>query len=145
LVLPASGSTGAERVANATVPFLFLSLLPLIGMVVGSVLLLAPMRARNGYRGLHEWLSDTQVVRLARSAKRLDLAGQPPEWPADRPGEMPEVLGPFLIRGTLRWDSRVKVLLGQDRSLGRSVWLWLRPRNYPSLSASRREVSRPTR
>jgi hypothetical protein len=144
LFLPSSGSN-AEWARNAPGTFLLLSLMPLIGMIGGSVLLLAPMRARNGYRGLHEWLSGTQVVQLPRPAKRLDLAGQPPEWPAVRPREMPEALGPFLIRGALRWDSRVKVLLGQDRSLGRSVWLWLRPRKYPSLSATRREVSRPTR
>jgi hypothetical protein len=37
------------------------------------------------------------------------------------------------------------VLLGQDRGLGRSVWIWLRPATDAPLSAARRNISRPTR
>jgi serine/threonine protein kinase len=38
---------------------------------LGGLILIATMRARNGYRGLHELLSGTRVVRLRPSQERL--------------------------------------------------------------------------
>jgi hypothetical protein len=90
-------------------------------------------------------LSGTQVVRLSRPVRRLELAGRPREWSVLRPEGLPQTLGPFKILGALHWDARFKVLLGQDRGLGRSVWIWLRSPEDPPLSAARREVNRPTR
>jgi hypothetical protein len=145
LVYVPSRTNYAEWARADPFTYLLVSLIPLGGMVVGIAALLAPMRTRNGYRGLHEWLSATRVVRLPRPEKRRSLAGQPCKWPVLQPDDLPEVLGPFAIRGALRWDSRVKVLLGQDRSLGRAVWIWLRPQAEPSLSATRRDISRVTR
>lgn len=124
---------------------LFVTLLPFVATVVGIVALLAPMRARNGYRGLHEWLSDTRVVRLPRMEKRRGLPGRALDWPLHQPEGMPETLGPFVVRGALRWDDGAKILLGQDRSLGRSVWIWLRPSADAPLPAARRDISRATR
>src|SRR5262249_42328868 len=118
-------ASDAEWEQAAPFTYLLASLLPLVGMVVGIVALLAPMRARNGYRGVHEWLSDTRVVRLPRPEKRRRLAGQPIEWSVVQPEGMPETLSAFVVRGALRWDDRAKVLLGQDRGLGRRVWIWL--------------------
>ncbi len=40
----------------------------LICQVLSCVALVVTMRARNGYRGLHEWLSGTRVVRLPRAS-----------------------------------------------------------------------------
>ena len=124
---------------------LLLSLLPFAAFIAGIVALLAPMRARNGYRGLHEWLSDTRVVRLPRQEKRRGLPGRALDRPLSQPEGMPETLGPFLVRGALRWDDRAKILLGQDRNLGRAVWIWLRPAAAAPLSGARRDISRATR
>jgi uncharacterized RDD family membrane protein YckC len=130
---------------NAPISFVLVNVLPVFGMPLGILLLLGPMRARNGYRGLHEWLSDTRTVRLPRPERRRVLTGRPRELPVSQPDGMPAVLGPFVVRGAIRWDESARVLLGQDRGLGRSVWLWLRPTTDPPLSAVRRDISRPTR
>ncbi len=113
--------------------------------VVGWLILALPMRARSGYRGVHDWLSGTRVVRLPWSSKRRPFAAcrfQPKTHPA---GEMPERLGPFQIEGALRWDTEAKLLLGQDTVLGRRVWIQVRPLAHPPLTPARREISRTTR
>jgi hypothetical protein len=130
---------------KAPISFVLVNLLPLVGMPLGIGLLLAPMRARSGYRGLHEWLSDTRTVRLPRPERRRMLTGRPREWSLSQPDGMPAALGPFVVRGAIRWEDNTKVLLGQDRGLGRSVWIWLRRATDPPLSAVRRDISRPTR
>ncbi|HKB35081.1 MAG TPA: protein kinase, partial [Gemmataceae bacterium] len=45
--------------------------------LLGSLLLLSTMRKRNGYRGPHEFLSGTRVVRLPRTEAEDLLAGRP--------------------------------------------------------------------
>ncbi len=130
---------------DAPLSFVLVHVLPLIATPLGIVLLLAPMRRRNGYRGLHEWLSDTRTVRLPLSEKRSMLTGRPRDCPLSHSEDMPATLGPFVIRGAIRWENDAKVLLGQDRGLGRSVWIWLRPTTDAPLSAARRNISRPTR
>ncbi|HEY7154028.1 MAG TPA: protein kinase [Gemmataceae bacterium] len=145
LVYAPSKTDDAEWARTAPLTYMLASLLPLVGQIAGIVALLAPMRARNGYRGLHEWLSGTRVVHLPRPEKRRGLVGRPCEWPVLRPDGLPEVLGPFVIRGALRWNAGAKVLLGQDRGLDRAVWIWLRPQADAPLSATRRDISRPTR
>jgi hypothetical protein len=139
------GTSDTEWARQAPVTYLLVSLIPLSGMVVGIAALLAPMRARNGYRGLHEWLSGTRVIQLPRPRKRSALAGQPTTHATGRHEGMPDSLGPFAIRGALRWDRVAKVLLGQDRALARTVWIWLRPETESPLASSRREISRATR
>jgi uncharacterized RDD family membrane protein YckC len=139
------GMDPATWAQNTPISFVLISVLPLCGMPLGIGLILAPMRTRNGYRGLHEWLSDTRTVRLPLPPRRRMLTGRPREWPLSQPEEMPTALGPFAIRGALRWEKDAKVLLGQDRGLGRSVWIWLRPATDMPLSTVRRDISRPTR
>jgi hypothetical protein len=124
---------------------LLLSFVPLAGLVLGVALLFAPMRPGNGYRGLHEWLSGTRVIRLPWREPRRVLRGRPSDLPVVRPDGLPERLSPFVIGGALRWDERAKIVVGEDRGLGRTVWLWLRPRTEPPVPAARREIGRATR
>jgi uncharacterized RDD family membrane protein YckC len=124
---------------------LIMNLLLIVGTVLGLGLLLGPMRTRNGYRGLHEFLSGTRVVFLPQRETPRLLPGRVREAPLLRPAECPERLGPFVVRGALRWGAGAGVLLGQDAVLGRPVWLWLRSAGAPPLSGARREVSRGTR
>jgi hypothetical protein len=145
LAFKPAGMDDESWVQNSPISFVLVHTLLLVGTPLGFVLLLAPMRARNGYRGLHEWLSDTRTVRLTLPEKRRVLIGRPSEWPLSQPEGMPASLGPFVVRGAIRWEKDAKVLLGQDRGLGRSVWIWLRSATDAPLSAARRDISRPTR
>jgi hypothetical protein len=115
---------------------------------LGWVLIVGPMRKRNGYRGLHELLSGTRTVlpRLPHFLMRRPLRRQVrARWILTQPDGMPGRVGPFAISGALRWEAAARVLLGEDKALGRLVWIWLRPVDASALSASRRELSRETR
>ncbi len=112
--------------------------------VAGVALLVSTMRARNGYRCLHDVLSGTRVVLLperekgrAVPARRLD-EGLAPAGPGER-------LGGFAVRGALWRADGSEVLLGEDPALGRPVVLWLRPAGAPPLAEARRGLSRATR
>ena len=118
--------------------------------------LASTMRAGNGYRGLHEVLSKTRVIRPARPEPRQALQGSR-GWLLSflhsrrlnqgmaQLGGLPERIGGFAIRGALKWTATDKVLLGEDASLGRRVFIWLRPAAEPPLPAARRDVGRRTR
>jgi hypothetical protein len=133
--------------------FLTKLLLTLLAMTKlgNTLILLTTMRQRNGYRGLHEFLSGTATVRLAPAVE-----GEGPGWlrracadvlAGDPPGRdgLPAALGPFRVRGALHWDGDAGVLHGEDATLGRNVLLWLRPAGEAPLSAARQDVNRLTR
>jgi eukaryotic-like serine/threonine-protein kinase len=108
------------------------------------------MRKKTGFRGPHEWLSGTRVVRviqfvrprpthrlqaLANSRVATDPSATPPE-PLHR-------VGPYVVRGTIRWEPEQKIVLGQDSTLERPVWIVLRePLAQPP---ARRSLNRPSR
>jgi uncharacterized RDD family membrane protein YckC len=98
------------------------------------------MRARNGYRGWHEFLSGTRVVRLRTNV-------------SSRRGQLPVVLpvaaankerrfGPFQVVGDFGSSGDLTVLQGRDEVLGRAVWIYRGPR---AVGDARRNVVRPTR
>jgi hypothetical protein len=113
--------------------------------VVGPALLLCTMRARNGYRGLHEWASGTRVVRLPESDTHRTLGTRCRELLIARPEDPPPQLGPFGILGILRDGDDDAVLVGEDPALGRKTLIWLRSADYPPLSPEERGITRPTR
>lgn len=136
------------------VPYLPLPCIVLITLDVlmrlrlgGLPLIVIPMRARNGYRGTHEFASDTQVIELpapdrpwaTRSVReRLDE-------PLVMPDDAPRQVGPFRVEGALRQSADEQVLLGVDEGLERRVLLWLRSAAAAVLGRMRREVARLTR
>jgi hypothetical protein len=127
-------------------------LIQLAGAVVGVPLCFSTMRARNGYRGLHELLSGTRVVQLPAPPRLLTFAPKPIEVEAAAcrdnrgpPAELPPQLGPFLIRKVLRWGAGERLLLAEDAVLQRPVWIWLRSPSAPALTSQRRELTRSTR
>jgi hypothetical protein len=103
------------------------------------------MRARNGYRGLHEFLSGTRVVRLPAAAKRWAFRADRPDQALAGPAGLPGRVGVYAIRGALRWEPEFQVLVGEDAALERQVVILLRPQSAPPLSGARRELTRPTR
>ena len=122
----------------------------------GMAILASTMRAANHYRGVHEIVSGTRVAPVARQAPRQALSGSGgwllsflggrrlrPNMPHG--GALPESIAGFTIRGALKWSERDKVLLGEDASLGRRVFIWMRPQTDPPLDAARRDIGRRTR
>jgi hypothetical protein len=117
----------------------------------GVFLIICTMRARNGYRGVHEFLSGTRTVQLPWPGQRprpspllsprsvARLTG----W-LTRPAALPAGLGPFRVRGAVGSSSGA-FWLGEDAALERDVLLWVRPADAAPLSEARREVNRPTR
>ncbi len=56
-----------------------------------------------------------------------------------------KTVGPYRVRGAVRWEDGRKVLAAEDSSLGREAWVVLRPKSSPPPDAARRELSRATR
>jgi eukaryotic-like serine/threonine-protein kinase len=112
---------------------------------VGLVASAATMRKGNGYRGVHEMLSATRVVRLPwpRPSRKLQLPPSPSK--VLHSGGLPKRLGSFEVQGVLWSVGEDRILLGQDLILERSAWIWLRPLSQPSIAPARREISRTTR
>ncbi len=138
----------AHAIAALLDPRALATLLAEAAELVGFLLPLVSMRARNGYRGLHEFASGTRVVRLPWPERRPSYRSRrPARQPAaaERPAGLPERLGPFAVRGALQESAGARLLLAEDPGLGRPVWLAAHPANGERLSAARRELSRPTR
>jgi hypothetical protein len=121
------------------------------GFLLSLAARFSTMRARNGYRGLHEVLSGTRVVQLPPSPR--------PGWPGREPlaperravglavaaggGDgVPQQVGVFSIRGVLRRDGPEVLLLGEDPTLGRRAWVWWRPLAAEAVPPARRDLAR---
>jgi hypothetical protein len=132
--------------------YLTRSLLQVAGTFLGLAVCFSTMRARNGYRGLHELLSGTRVVQLPPAPRRVGQVAdlpRPPGRSATCPTApavvLPDQLGGFVIRGVLHWDDNDRVLRGEDPALERQVWLRLRPLSEDPLPAARKELARAAR
>jgi hypothetical protein len=112
---------------------------------LGTLVLATPMRLRNGYRGIHELLSSTRVVRLPWTKKRRALRTRPLDRPLLHPDGLPDRLGSFRIQGALAWTPEPRILVAQDPALGRQVWIYMREHSGPAMTAARRVINRPTR
>jgi eukaryotic-like serine/threonine-protein kinase len=137
--------TTQDVLANA-----FLPLVSVLAFIVGIGLIMCTMRARNGYRGLHEVVSGTRVIQLPWRSKRKPYQQESGDSVPLAPDSIPDPvlatqLGPLTIRGALIWTDNEKVLLGVDQALGRQAWLWVRPAAAPALTKERQDLSRTTR
>jgi len=112
---------------------------------LGIGLLVCTMRIRNGYRGLHEFLSGTRVVLLPAQERRRPVRTERLDQALTQPAGCPQRIGPFTIRGAMRWEPQAKVLLGDDTALERQVVIYLRPGTQPPLDIARRELTRSAR
>jgi eukaryotic-like serine/threonine-protein kinase len=111
---------------------------------LGLGLIFCTMRARNGYRGLHEFASGTRVIWLRPQEKRRPVGAARLDQDLGHPAGLPERIGAYAIRGAFR-TSGVRLLLGDDEALQRQVIIHLRPLTEPPLDSKRRELTRPTR
>ncbi len=127
---------------------------PYLAGMLGSLVLVAPgyavtlgclvtMRARNGYRALHEFASGTRVLRLRTAAAAVTW-----DVPLLVPAALPEAappLGPFRVVGTLGQNGPATVVQARDDVLHRSAWVYLRAPGQPALGRDRIGLARPGR
>lgn len=118
----------------------------------GYLAVAVTMRSADGFRGLHERVSGTRVVRPSRRVRRRAPPGRRlpsrPDYAREVTAPSAGVLksvGAFRVRGAVRWESDRRVLLGEDSTLERPVWLVVRPRGSAPPPASRRDLARPSR
>ena len=119
---------------------------------LGVVALISTMRERTNFRGPHEWLSGTRVVRVLgtrrfRPTRKLQMLADPRlasgvHTPA--PASLHQV-GPYAVLGSVRWEPEHKILLGEDSTLERPVWIVMRDSGSPPPSAARRDLNRRSR
>ena len=88
---------------------------------IGVAVLFLTMRARNGYSGIHDLLSNSRVVSISRTS----TVGAP-----DRPLPAPEPadavfpkMGPYVVESTLWHTPTARLLLAHDVDLDRLVWI----------------------
>jgi hypothetical protein len=108
-------------------------------------LLFSTMRARNGWRGLHEFASGTRVIQLASRSRVKARATDVVSTATAVPLDLPAKIGPFEVTGALRWDDVCRLVLARDGALKRPVILWMRHATDDPLSEARRHCARPTR
>ena len=113
-------------------------------LVWGSLLaMLSTARKSNGYRGVHDLLTGTRVVRLAGDldSRLLDhFAVAVPQRQTDG-----QSIGEYEQIGSYgKQENGQEVILGRDNKLDRVVWLF-RGFNDDGIDAARRQLTRPTR
>ncbi|MFM7151638.1 MAG: protein kinase domain-containing protein [Gemmataceae bacterium] len=137
------GSNASRVMANVV----FSSALPIISSLVGTALLAITMRRANGYRGLHEILSGTGVIRLPGHREPFKALARDtcPSRAQTLPDNVPSRLGSFDVYA-VAWASDEEMMLhGEDAALRRPVWLWLRRKGAADLPATRQQTARATR
>lgn len=104
---------------------------------------LATMRQRNGFRGLHELVSGTRVVKLRQPEEQGCFKDVPVFVPARREGS--ECLGPYRPVGMLGTAAGATLLVARDDLLQRRVWVYVYGSGASRMPDARRAVERPTR
>lgn len=119
----------------------------LAALAFGTGLVSVTMRRRNNLRGIHEFASGTQVVRLPGNwfARPTPLPVKSAQWDVTHPAGMPATIDRFLILGALQWEEDQQLLTASDPTLERTVWIWRRRVECGELNAARRSLSRATR
>ena len=105
--------------------------------VLGLLSLLLTMRKVSGLRGPHEWASGMRVIQLRgrgspRLSRRLRLLADSHLVSTElSPTPRPTKIGPYVIRGVVRTEHEHTILLAQDPTLERPVWITLRGPQAP--------------
>ena len=116
------------------------------------ILLFSTMRVRNGYRGVHELVSGTCLIRRKKMKAESESAVPPSNWlsteaiqDVEIKGDWPLVVGAYQVSHAVRWDSNGRILACCDQELNRSVWLRFRGADDQPVSRSRRQIDRKSR
>jgi eukaryotic-like serine/threonine-protein kinase len=162
-------SIGVARAALRTAVFLTLAELPIVLSqygpwvpwpaiwssvcvllaILGLVPLAWPIVAKKDKRGLHDLIARSRVVMLPRDERRRSASTRRPigrdRGSVSRPVGVMKAVGPYKIRGAIRWEPNRRVVAGEDSTLGREAWIVIRPKGSLAPGPARREVSRATR
>jgi hypothetical protein len=146
-VSPGTGGGASQVELNGGSPldFIIAAALEWGGYLAGLAAMFSTMRPRNGYIGLHEFLSGTRVIQLPWPRRQRGLHAPAYQLQLRRPEGLPARLGPFKVQGALWWTDDEKTLVAEDPQLKRGVWVWLRPLDEPPLDPARRDITRPSR
>ena len=121
----------------------------LLGEALGLAAIAAPMWRGDDSRGLHDLVAGTRVIGLPRDDRRRAAGSRRAigrdRGSVSRPIGVMQSVGPYKVRGAVRWEPNRRVVAGEDSALGREAWIVIRPRGSPAPEPARREVSRATR
>lgn len=125
-------------------------LLAVAPFITGLLLLIVPMRKANDFRGLHEMVSGTCVMKLPRRKRPLALVSKRGNRilnlpPARLP--LPPAIGPYAVRGGIPLPNGAAVL-AEDTLLGRHILIQLHAPAAGVPSANNQpqgSITRPTR
>ena len=133
---------GPNRFAQFAADHVWMPIVVSAGPMLGLAAQLVPMRRRNGFMGLHDWLTGTRVVQRQRDELRrrdetavtgaVDMAS----------GQGRRTLGPFTVLGELAETASGTILNAFDPVLKRRVWILEPALGAPETSRARREVDR---
>jgi serine/threonine protein kinase len=144
LLLGPSSAVGFVLPKETTRQAILVGLLSVAAFVPSLACLLCTMRPRNGFRGVHEFLSGTRVAFAPERSSRPNFPC-PPCMSEALPPSWPEQLGHYRLEGVVYTSGREQVLVALDPALGRHVWLWLRPADAAPVPNCRRDLFRATR
>ncbi|WP_435010886.1 protein kinase domain-containing protein [Tundrisphaera lichenicola] len=125
------------------------SLAMLVFECLGVSLMAFPFWTKKRSQGLHDLIAGTRVVELPRAERRRSAEARRAigrdRGSVTRPIGVMKSVGPYKVRGAVRWEADRRVVAGEDSSLGREVWIVLRPKGSAAPEWVRREVTRATR
>ena len=107
------------------------------------LLICSSMRQHNGYRGLHELVSGTRVIRPVVLEAMNELPAVP-YYTSGAAEDIPPSIGPYDAVGRLGARGSVQILAARDEQLDRPVWVYV-DESEISLSPERCHVARATR
>ncbi len=116
---------------------------------LGLAALAWPLLSRGEGRALHDLAAATRVIALPGDGRRRGAEGRRPigrdRGSASRPIGVLKSVGPYKVRGAVRWEPSRRVVSGEDSTLGREAWIVIRPKGSDAPAPARREVVRATR
>ena len=122
-------------------------LLAIAPFITGLLLLIVPMRKSNDFRGLHEMVSQTCVMKLPRRRRKLSLTSKCGNRLLNLPPVrqlLPFSLGSYSVRGAMPSANGGWTVLAEDTLLGRNILIQVRP-STQKIKESSCETIRPTR
>lgn len=135
---------GPTRFARFAVEHPWAMVVVSAGPAVGLAAQLLPMRRRNGFMGLHDWIAGTRVVQRqnAELRRRDHLTAAVPGEAPSATDDGQRTLGPFTVRGERAVFASGRLLDAVDPVLKRHVWILEQPVGAAETPAARKEADR---
>jgi uncharacterized RDD family membrane protein YckC len=109
------------------------------------VLMFVTARRRNGWRGIHEFASNTVVIPVSLPFLRARLQAPPPEMQLEMGSNLPTHIGAYAVEGVVGITPSGSMLKARDSSLERSVWIHVPTVPGALVDGGRRSLARSSR